>query len=465
MKLDRRAVLKSAIVAAPTIISASALGSASRVAPSDRITVGIIGCGKIANNYHIPQLLKQKDSQIVAVCEVDKTRREHALGRVNTKYSKGQKKPFTGCAAYSDFRKIIERQDIDAVCIATPDHWHAIPIIEACLAGKDVYCEKPLTLTIAEAILCVKAARKYKRIVQTGSQQRSGVFGPFREAVQFIRSGRLGKIHKVTVGVGAPSIPCDLPAEKMEPGLDWDLWLGAAPKRPYHSVLSPRGVHKHFPQWRKYREYSGGGHADMGAHHYDIAQWALGMDQSGPIKVVPPDDAKATKGVKFIYENGIEMIHGGPSGCVFHGENGTIHIDRGKLKGDPESLVKTPLAKNEFHIEKSPGHHRNWLDCIKSRKLPIADVEKGARTAIIIHLGNLAYWNNISLEWDPKNWKFVDQSNDKLLDIQRRDPWTLPKLNKPVSSKKNDRFHRASSIIINGESRLESVPWRTETRA
>ena len=430
MDLNRRTLLKSSVIAVPTVISASALGSSNRIAPSDRINIGIIGCGKIANNYHIPQLLRQKDSQVVAVCEVDKTRLEHAQKRVNDFYTRKTKKPFDGCKTYVDYREILKRKDVDAVCIATPDHWHALPLIHACIAGKDVYCEKPLTLTIAEAILCIQAARKYKRIVQTGSQQRSGVFGPFREAVQFIRSGRLGKISKVTVGVGGPGIPCNLPAEKMEPGLDWDMWLGPAPKRAYNSVLSPRGVHKHFPQWRKYREYAGGGHADMGAHHYDIAQWALNMDSSGPVKVIPPKDKEATKGVKYLYENGIELIHGGPGGCVFHGENGTLHIDRGKLKSDPGSIIKTPLGKDDFHIEKSPGHHRNWLDCIKSRKKPIADVEKGARTAIIIHLGNLAYWNHETIEWDPKELKFKDKENAKFLDIERRDPWQLPKLEK-----------------------------------
>jgi len=427
MTVSRRKFLKTTAAIAPAIVSVSALGASSRAVPSDRINVAMIGCGKMANNYHLPQLLKQSDVQLVAVCEVDKTRRDHALKRVTDKYSSA-KKEFRGCDVYTDFREIISRDNIDAVCIATPDHWHAIPIIEACKAGKDVYCEKPLTLTIEEAKRCIDAARKYKCVVQTGSQQRSGVFGPFREAVQFIRSGRLGKIHKVTVGVGKPSRPCDLPEEKMEPGLDWDMWLGPAPERKYHSILSPRGVHTHFPKWREYREYSGGGHTDMGAHHYDIAQWALDMDESGPVKIVPPDDPKAETGVKFIYANGIEMIHGGPSGCVFHGERGTLHIDRGRLTSDPEEIVKTPLSEDEYHIEKSPGHHRNWLDCIKTREKPNADVEKGARTVTIIHLGNQAYWNQKTLEWDPKKWSFKDNGDQKLMDVERRDPWKLPEL-------------------------------------
>lgn len=425
MAFSRRTFLKSTAAAAPAIVAASAFGSPFRAAPGDRITVAMIGCGKMAFDYHIPELLKQPDVQIVAVCEVDKTRREHAVKRVHEKYST-DKSDFKGCDAYVDFREVISRDDIDAVCIATPDHWHAIPIIEACRTGKDVYCEKPLTLTIAEAKRCIDAARKFKRIVQTGSQQRSNVFGPFREAVEFIRSGRLGKIHRVTVGVGTPSVPCDLPAEDFEVGLEWDLWLGQAPVRPYNSILSPRGVHNHFPAWRNYREYSGGGHTDMGAHHYDIAQWALDMDSSGPVEIIPPSDPNATEGVKYIYANGIEMTHGGPSGCVFHGDNGTLHIDRGTLTSDPEEIVKTPLADDEVHLPKSPGHHRNWLDCIKSREAPIAEVEKGSRTVTLIHLGNLAYWNQKSFKWNPETWEFADPADSQFLDRPRREPWQLP---------------------------------------
>jgi len=358
---------------------------------------------------------------------VDKKRREHAKKRVEAAYSSA-KTDYKGCASYVDFRSIIERSDIDAVCIASPDHWHAIPIIEACKARKDVYCEKPLTLTIEEAGRCVEAARRYKCVVQTGSQQRSNVFGPFREAVEIMRSGRLGKIHRVTVGVGGPSVPCNLPEEDMEPNLAWDLWLGQAPLRPYNSILSPRGVHDHFPAWRNYRGYSGGGHTDMGAHHYDIAQWALDMDQSGPVEIIPPDDPTATSGVRYLYENGVEMVHGGPSGCTFHGDNGTLHIDRGLLESDPEEIVKTPLGQDDVHLPRSSGHHRNWLDCIKSREAPVAEVEKGARTVSIIHLGNLAYWNQKTLKWNPQQWQFTDPADNHLLDRERRDPWQLPKV-------------------------------------
>jgi predicted dehydrogenase len=424
----RRQFVKGSIVgvlALPTLVPRSVWGGDGQPPPSERITVGFIGCGKMANDYHLSTLLKMGDVQALAVCEVDKTRREHARQRVEKAYA--GKADWKGCAEYVDFRELIARPDIDAVCIATPDHWHASAIIEACKAGKDVYCEKPLTLTIAEAQRCIEAVRKHSRVMQTGSQQRSNVFGPFREAVEIIRSGRLGKIQTVSVGVGGPSVWCNLPGEETEPGLDWNLWLGPAPLRPYNSILSPRGVHNHFPAWRSYREYSGGGHTDMGAHHYDIAQWALGMDESGPVEIIPPEDPKANQGAKYVYANGVVMTHGGPGGCVFVGSAGKLRIDRGHLSSEPESIVKEPLGEKDVHLFRSPGHHRNWVDCIRSRQRPVADVEIGARTVTVVHLGNLAYWYRRKLRWDPKKWEFVgDEEANRWRDCERRDPWQLP---------------------------------------
>ncbi|GMU20691.1 MAG: dehydrogenase [Phycisphaerae bacterium] len=425
--VSRREFVKGmgAAVAAPMVVPSTLFGSAERAAPSERITVGFIGVGKMANDYHLPELLKFPDVQAIAVAEVDTNRRKHAQKRVEDAY--GKQSGYKGCAAYNDFREMLARDDLDAVVIATPDHWHALPLIMACKAGKDVYCEKPLTLTLAESQRCIEAARKYDRVVQTGSQQRSSVFGPFRQACEIIRSGRLGKIHRVTVGVGETSRPCDLKGEPMEPGLDWDLWLGYAPKRPYNSILAPRGVHTHFPGWRSYREYAGGGVGDMGAHHFDIAQWALDMDESGPRKIIPPENEKAEFGVKLIYPNGIEMEHvRNPGGCVFFGEKGKLRIDRGHLSSDPESIAKEPLGEDDVHLYESPGHHRDWINCIKNRKRPIADVEVGARTAAICHLVNLAYWYRRELNWDAAKWRFKEDEANKWLDRERREPWGLP---------------------------------------
>ena len=428
--VSRRQFLKAtaASAAAPMIVRATALGNDQRPAASERITVAVIGCGKQAKDFHISTLLKTADAQLVGVCEVDKTRREFAKSRIDKQY--GAETADQGCFETDDFREVLDRDDVDAVCIATPDHWHTIPIIEACKAGKDIYCEKPLTLTILEAKRCIEAVNKYDRVFQTGSQQRSGRFGQFRLACELIRSGRIGQVKQITVGVAGPSNWCNLPEEEMEPGLNWDMWLGQAPTRPYSSVLSPRGIHNHFPSWRAYREYSGGGHTDMGAHHYDIAQWALGMDDSGPVEIIPPEDPKSGRGVRFIYDNGVEMTHGGPQGCVFTGTEGTLHIGRGVLTSDPKSIVKEPLRDDEVHLFKSPGHHRNWLDCIKTREKCVAPVEAGARTVTIVHLGNTAYWHGRSLKWDPQNWRFVDddQANTEFLDRARRDPWQLPEV-------------------------------------
>ena len=239
----------------------------------------------------------------------------------------------------------------------------------------------------------------------------------------------MGKVKTVSVGVGGPSVWCDLPEEEMEPGLDWNMWLGAAPMRPYNSVLSPRGVHNQFPAWRDYREYSGGSHTDMGAHYYDIAQWALGMDESGPVEIIPPDDPEATSGMCYVYENGVVMTHGGRAGCTFVGTEGRLHIGRGNLSSEPESIVKEPLGEGDVKLYNSPGHHRDWVNCIRSRKRPVADVEVGARSVTVVHLGNLAYWHRRKLRWNPKKWEFPgDAEANGWRDVERRDPWQLPKV-------------------------------------
>lgn len=425
--ISRRSFLKtSTAIAIPTVIASTAIGRDGRAAAGERISVGIIGTGKMCSGFHQNTLLGFDDVQIAAVCDVDTTRRQLAKKKVEAKY--GGRTDYRGCDEYNDFREVIARKDIDAVLIATPDFWHAIPIIEACKAGKDVYCEKPLTLTLMEAKRCIDAVRKHGRVMQTGSQQRSSVFGPFRKACELVRSGRIGKIESVTVGVGGPSRWCDLPEEPLEPGLDWNMWQGPAAERPYNSILSARGgISKPWPQWRAYREYSGGGHTDMGAHHYDIAQWALGMDASGPVEIIPPEDPSKGAGVRYIYANGVEMTHGGPSGCTFTGTEGTLRIDRGHLSSDPEGAIKEPLADDEVHLYDSPGHHRDWINCIRQRERPVADVEIGARSVTVCHLGNLAYWHGRKLKWDPQKWNFGDdQEANGWLDYDRRDPWQLP---------------------------------------
>lgn len=431
-RMTRRSFLKAAGAAgiAPLVVPASVLGRQGGKPPSERITIGVIGMGFQARG-HLNLLIRHPDTKVLAVCEVDRTRREHAKRTVEEWYSADSSiGSYKGCDAYVDFRELVARPDIDAVLISTPDHWHCIPAVEAMKHGKDVYCEKPLTLTIEEAKLLIDVTRRYKRVFQVGSQQRSS--REFRVACEAVRNGRIGKVKEVWVAVGGPSRWCDLPEEPMEPGLEWDMWLGPAPLRPYNSVLSPRGVHSHFPDWRSYREYSGGGMTDWGAHHFDIAQWGLGMDESGPVEIIPPENPSAQSGVRFRYANGVEVIHGqwrAPNGKTyggvnFVGESGWIHVDRGQLESSPESVVKEPLGASEKPLYRSPGHHQDWFDCMRSRKRPICDVEIGARSVTVCHLGNLAYWNGRRLLWDPRRWQFVrDREANSWRTRERRAPW------------------------------------------
>jgi predicted dehydrogenase len=448
-KLSRRRFAGAAgavSLAVPAIVSARALGREDKDAASERITLGFIGMGTM-NRYHLGSFLKRPDVQVLAVCDCDTKRREAAKKTVDEHYAKEASKSAKPdqCRAYNDFRDLLKRNDIDAVVIATPDHWHAIQIIEACKAGKDIYCEKPLTLTVHEARVVIDAVRKYARVLQTGSQQRTEFDGKFRVACEYVRSGRLGRILTVHAGLGGPSHPCDLPSEPMEPGLDWSLWLGPAPMRPYNSILSPRGVHKHFPNWRSYREYSGGGMTDFGAHHFDIAQWGLGRDESGPYFIQPPVAEKAESGVRYWYENGVELVHGGPSGITFIGTQGMIHVDRDKLISMPAEILKRPLERTDVRLPRAKSHHDDWLECVRIRKDPIANVEVGARSVTVCHLGNLAYWYRRPMFWDADAWELGEEvevdanvpggamASDAArtpipLDRERRDPWKLPEV-------------------------------------
>jgi len=423
-RFTRRQFLKASAalaVAAPAILPSSVWGAAK--GPNDRITLGFIGMGK-QNSGLLNGFIHNKSTQVVAVCDVDTTRRENAKKTVEGYYGKqADKGTWKGCEAYKDFRELIARKDIDAVVVATPDHWHALNVIAAADSGKDIYCEKPLSLTISEARGMVNAVRRNNRICQTGSMQRSS--GEFRKACELVRNGRIGKVKQVIVGVGTSSKWCDLPEEPMEPGLNWDMWLGPAPVRPYNSVLSPRGVHDHFPGWRSYREYSGGMMTDWGAHHFDIAQWGLGMDDSGPVEIIPPEDPKATTGLRYLYANGVEMIHDtSRGGATFIGTEGKIYVDRGKFQATPESLGEEALDDKAIRLYKSENHLQDWLNCVRSRKLPICDVEIGCRSVTVCHLGNLAYWNHRKLKWDPKNEKFIgDAEANTWLDRDKRGPW------------------------------------------
>ena len=228
-----------------------------------------------------------------------------------------------------DFRELIARDDIDAVSIATPDQWHAIQTIAAVNSGKDVYCEKPLTHNVHESVEVMKAVKKNKAILQTGSMQRSS--REFRVACELVRNGVIGKVERTAVNVGPPGVPCDLKTETMEPGLDWEKWIGPGPMRGYSSVLSPRGVHGHFPHWRNYKEYGGGMVCDWGAHMIDIVNWGLGVDDSGPVGTIPAENPKAMKGAQLVYAGNVPLMHGTGMGSSFYGTEGRVECHRGRI--------------------------------------------------------------------------------------------------------------------------------------
>ena len=414
----------------------------AQAAPGNRINIASIGLGPQGRGL-MSGLLRKPDAQVVAVCDVDANRREDGRKRVDSHYEKQTDRgAFKGCMVFEDFRELMARKDIDAVVIATPDHWHALIAIAAAEAGKDIYCEKPLSKSVHESRAMVKAVRKHRRVFQVGSMQRSS--REFRVACELVRNGVLGKIDHVDVNVGGPAIPCDLPEEADEPGLNWDFWLGPAAKRPYNSVLSPRGVHGHYPNWRKYREFGGGGVCDFGAHHFDIAQWGLGMDESGPVEFVPPADWQTAQfGVRMRYANGIVLNHAtGKNGIRFYGEHGMVDVDRGRIgvdiagrkieKGDRnlsnqlDEVEKEYLQNAKVRLYNSANHLDDWLAAIRSRKMPICDVETGARTATVCHLVNLAYYHGQTMKWSPAREKFTDGTGDvSWLDVPYRDQWKL----------------------------------------
>lgn len=393
--------------------------------PKERLNIAFIGYGRRAYVV-MAHALKQADVRIVAVCEVEGTRLAKAKEVVEKAYAEETKSgSYKGCKTYVDYREMLEKEELDAVIIMTPDHLHTHQSLAAIKRKLDVYCEKPLTRTIAEGRMLVNAVKQNNIIFQTGSQQRSEFGNRFRTAVEMIWAGRIGDLKTVRIGVGGPPVPCDLPTQPTPENLNWDLWLGPAPMRGYHEELCPKGLHNHFPAFRKYEEYAGGQLADMGAHHFDIAQWAMGMDASGPIAIEPP--AKGETGLKLIYANGVEVIHGGPSGCTFEGTKGTIRVDRSVLQSTPEEILKTPLAEGDRRVMPSKDHLRNWLDCIKSRTEPICSVETGHRTASVCHLANIGYKLRRKLTWDPAKEEFAGDAEAQALTSRKpRNGWEYP---------------------------------------
>lgn len=424
----REFIAKTSLAAgAVTILPRFVLGGKGHIGPNDKITLGFIGCGRQARDL-VRYFSALPEVQVVAGCEVDKMKLDWFINWVNAYYAeKREVSGYKSCDGYNLYEDLIARSDIDAVVIATPDHWHAIPAIAAMKAGKDVYCEKPLSHTIREGRAMVKAARRYKRVFQVGSMQRS--WRDFRHACELVYNGYLGRVKKVMVNVGDPSYPCDLPAEPTPPYLDWDRWLGPAPVRPYNPILSPPVEQTHYPRWRFYNEYGGGIIADWGTHMFDIAQWALGKDHSGPVTFIPPADKKAVRGLRMIYADGIELTHedfGRGWAVRFIGSEGTLDVSRDFLESVPENIVGQQIKPSDKRLYFSDNHYTNWTRAIRDRSIPVADVETGHRSASICQIANIAYHLNRKLEWDPVKEAFrKDPEANKRRGKEYREPYTL----------------------------------------
>jgi len=425
--------------------------------------MGFIGLGIQARGL-LANFLGQ-ETNVLAICDVDTTRRNDAVKRVDDYYASHSEKGKPGvCKGYSDFREVLARPDIDAVCVATPDHWHAIITIAAMKAGKDVYCEKPLTYNIQEALAVMATAKRTHRILQTGAMQRSSF--EFLSAAELVRNGCIGKITRVDCNFGGPSRPHVDPKEDipMEPGLDWNMWCGGAPLVKYNDKLSPRGVHNFFPMvWRMDDLFGAGYCGDWGAHHLDIAQWGLGMDDSGPVKVIRsvPSEAdkanaelggRAQSGVVLEFADGVKLTHNPFStfGTVFYGTDGVVSVNRGKFemthgnelvsrftkKEDGGSLEGAVVKARKAFLTESTyktklyktkgGHPADFLSSVRSRQRACSNEDVGGRAAILCHLCNMSYVHDAGFDWDPKHNRFAHNTGDpKWLCRAYRGGWTI----------------------------------------
>jgi predicted dehydrogenase len=429
----------------PTIIPGSALGLGGRAAPSNRVTLGIIGTGNQGFN-DINSFLRDERVQIVAVCDVNREGpgywqgkvggREPARRLVEEHYAKARPGgSYRGCDTCVDDREILGRADIDAVEVCTPDHWHAIPVIEACRARKDIYCQKPLSLTVTEGRAMSYAVSKHGVVFQTGSQQRSD--RRFRRACELVRNGRIGDIRTVRVGLPGGRTDYAKTGDRKAPepipeGFEYDRWLGPAPEAPY----APARCHVNF---RWIYDYSGGQVTDWGGHHPDCAQWGMGTELTGPVEIrnakatFPPDplwDTATEYSFEAVYENGVTMIVSDTErmGVTWEGTEGRIYANRGQLEADPASLLDSEIGPDEIHLYESDDHFRNFIDCVISRGPTAAPVEVAHRSITICHLGNIAMrLGREHLKWDPRTERIVgDDEAAAMLSRPYREPWKLP---------------------------------------
>jgi predicted dehydrogenase len=413
---SRREFLKStgAAFAAPYAITSKALGDAVTPPASDRIVMGGIGIGNMGKGDQAA-FLSRPEVQYVAVCDVRKQWRDEGKQRADAKNGNSD------CAAYVDFREMLARSDIDAVHIATPDHWHAVMTIAACKAGKDVYLQKPETLTLREGPLMIAAARRYGRVVSGGSQR---VLGDYRSIVDPIWAGEIGNVKSIDISVGGPSMACYLPAETTPPDIDWDLWLGPAPWEPYNSGRCDGNFGTGGNSWRSYYDYSGGSLTDWGAHHFGGAIFAADLLELQPAKVTyHPASADGKDGayVSVTYPNGTEIFHNRPGHLrpqpsISHG--GAIHI-----VGDGGSRPAKPVPQ---YCNGEASIYGDFIECVTTRQRPFRDIEPAVNTMTAPHMIAIGYRLQRSLTWDRAAQRFTDNEEaNRLLDRARREPWTI----------------------------------------
>jgi myo-inositol 2-dehydrogenase/D-chiro-inositol 1-dehydrogenase len=434
---SRRKFLKSTLVsssaafAVPTIVPSIVFG---KNAPSNKINIGQIGCGRIARSHDLPGTMQHDVSRIVAVSDVDSNRMEDGKKLVEDYYKKktGSSQPID-VKMYGDYKEMLQDKDIDAVIISTPDHWHSQPALEAALAGKDIYLQKPTSLTIEEGRLLSDVVHRQGVILQVGTQQRSSP--QFRIAAELVRNGRIGKVHTVKIGLpGDPSGP-EAPEMPIPKNLNFDMWLGSTPEVPYTEI----GVHPQEgysrPGWLRLENYGAGMITGWGQHHYDSAAWGMDTEHTGPISVeavaqFPKSGLWNVHGdfmVKHEYENGITVFTSGgyTNGIRYEGEDGWIFVSRGNyvasasdpvdqansakaLDASDKAILKSQIKEDEIHLYKSDEQHGNWLDCIKTRRPPISPVEIGHRTCSVCLISHIAMKIPGVLKWDPVKEKFID---------------------------------------------------------
>ncbi len=421
--LKKTSCITTGIAAFPSVIPGSVLGKQNIISPANKITIGMIGVGSHGTNVNLKSFLNQEDAQVLAVCDVDRRHILRAKTLVNQKYGNQD------CVAYRDFREIIQRNDIDAVMISTPDHWHVPIAIMALRAGKDVICEKP-TLTIQEGRLLVNAVNRYGAVFQTSTEDRSVYV--YHRLAELVRNGRIGRLTTIRVKLpkqptfaGDPT-PMPVPEE-----LDWEMWLGPAPEAPY----TKDRVHFNF---RWHFDYSAGIIADWGTHLFDTAQWANDTERSGPIEI----DTNGTfweEGLyntpkdyhlEYTYENGVKLIvDSGGTSIRCEGTEGWIESPRwlAPLRADPPGILKSVIEPGELHLFTCPeGEHRNFLDCVKSRQEPYFPAEIGHRVATLCHLANISLLLGKNLKWDPVNEIFPEnETANRMCFRAMRSPWHL----------------------------------------